>query len=79
VLFRSGVRGVTYMPTRNTPAQLARIRELAERHGFIQVSGEDINSPRQSFVIRAMDNPSFSNLIESTWKLIDHETKGAKL
>ena len=74
-----GVRGVTYMPTRNTPAQLARIRELAERHGFIQVSGEDINSPRQSFVIRAMDNPAFSNLIESTWKLIDHETKGAKL
>ena len=67
------------MPTRNTPAQLARIRELAERHGFIQVSGEDINSPRQSFVIRAMDNPAFSNLIESTWKLIDHETKGAKL
>ena len=74
-----GVRGVTYMPTRNTPAQLARIRELAERHGFIQVSGEDINSPCQSFVIKAMENPMFSNLIDATWKLIGHEKTGSAI
>ena len=74
-----GIRAVTYMPTRNTPEQLTRLRRLCDENGLFQVSGEDINSPRQSFVIRAMDNPAFSNLIESTWKLIDHETKGAKL
>lgn len=70
-----GVRGITYMPTRNTPAQLKRIRALCDRYGFMQVSGEDINSPRQSFVVRAMENPEFSNLIESAHELIRHENE----
>ena len=68
-----GIRAVTYMPTRNTPEQLARIRKLCDENGLIQVSGEDINSPRQSFVIHAMENPMFANLIDSTWRLIRHE------
>ena len=50
-----GIRAVTYMPTRNTPEQLARLRALCEKNGLFQVSGEDINSPRQSFIIRAME------------------------
>lgn len=74
-----GIRAVTYMPTRNTPEQLRRIRSLCDENGLIQVSGEDINSPRQSFVIRAMEDPMFANLIDSTWKLIRHETKGEKI
>ncbi len=69
----AGVPGVTYMPTRNTEAQLARLRALCEKNGIFQVSGEDINSPRQSFVIKAMENPLFANLIEATWTLIDIE------
>lgn len=69
----TGVQGITYMPTRNTPAQLDRIRGLADKHGLMQVSGEDINSPRQSFVVRAMENPKFENLIDSAWELIRHE------
>ena len=68
-----GVGAVTYMPTRNTMDQLARLRGLCEQYGMFQVSGEDINSPRQSFVIRAMENPMFQNLIDATWKLIEHE------
>ena len=40
---------------------------------MFQISGEDINSPRQSFIIRAMENPMFANLIDATWKLIEHE------
>ena len=68
-----GIRAVTYMPTRNTPEQLERIRRLCGENGLVEVSGEDINSPRQSFVIRAMEDPQFSNLIDSTWKLIGHE------
>lgn len=74
-LKEEGVKSVTYMPTRNTPAQLERLRGLCDRYGMFQISGEDINSPRQSFVIRAMENPMFRNLIDATWKLIEHETK----
>ncbi len=69
----TGVNGITYMPTRNTPAQLDRIRSLADRHGLMQVSGEDINSPRQSFVVKAMEDSKFENLIDSAWELIRHE------
>ncbi len=72
-LKEEGVKAVTYMPTRNTEAQLLRLRSLCDQYGMFQISGEDINSPRQSFVIRAMENPMFSNLIDATWKLIEHE------
>ena len=72
-LAEEGVKAVTYMPTRNTPAQLERLRGLCDQYGMFQISGEDINSPRQSFIIRAMENPMFQNLIDATWKLIEHE------
>ena len=75
----AGIKAVTYMPTRNTPEQLTRLRRLCDENGLFQVSGEDINSPRQSFVIRAMENPLFSNLIDATWKLIRHETDGTPI
>lgn len=78
-LREEGVWAVTYMPTRNTPAQLERLRGLCEAHGMFQVSGEDVNSPRQSFVIRAMEDPQFQNLIDATWRLIDHETTGRSI
>ena len=74
-LKEEGVKAVTYMPTRNTPQQLQRLRDLCEQYGMFQISGEDINSPRQSFVIKAMENPMFQNLIDATWKLIEHENK----
>ena len=74
-LKEEGVGAVTYMPTRNTPAQLERLRGLCDAYGMFQISGEDINSPRQSFVIRAMENPMFQNLIDATWTLIAHESK----
>ena len=73
-LKEEGVKAVTYMPTRNTPAQLERLRKLCDDYGMFQISGEDINTPRQSFVIKAMENPMFQNLIDATWKLIEHET-----
>ena len=72
-LKEEGVKAVTYMPTRNTPAQLERLRSLCDQYGMFQISGEDINSPRQIFVIKAMENPMFQNLIDATWKLIEHE------
>ena len=72
-LKEEGVTAVTYMPTRNTPAQLERLRKLCDDYGMFQISGEDINTPRQSFIIKAMENPMFQNLIDATWKLIEHE------
>jgi hypothetical protein len=64
---------VTYMPSRNTPQQLDRVRALCRKHGFFQISGEDINSPRQSFVCTAMRDEKYNNLYDSTWALIGHE------
>jgi len=75
-LNEQGVWAVTYMPTRNTPAQLERLRGLCGQYDMFEVSGEDINSPRQSFIIRAMEDPQFQNLIDATWRLIEHEKTG---
>ena len=68
-------KAVTYMPSRNTMEQLRRVRALCERYGFFQSSGEDINSPRQSFICEAQRNPEFANLYDSTMTLIRHETE----
>ena len=68
-----GFLAVAYMPTRNTPAQLDRIMAFCREYGFFQISGEDINSPRQKFACAALAKPEFSHLIDSTWALIGHE------
>jgi hypothetical protein len=73
VLKDLGFNAVTYMPSRNTFAQLERVRGFCDRYGFFQISGEDINQPRQSFVCEALRKPEFRNLIQSTWALIGHE------
>lgn len=68
-----GFHAVTYMPARNTPGQLERIKALCEKYEMLQISGEDINSPRQSFTCTAMENPLFKNLTDSAWALVGHE------
>jgi hypothetical protein len=69
----TGFNAVTYMPTRNTPEQLARVIALCEKQKLFQISGEDINTPFQSFICKALDEPQFRHLIDSTWELIRHE------
>ncbi len=73
VIKEYGFDAITYMPTRNTPEQLARLTALCEEHGFFQISGEDINSPRQSFRCKALDDPKFHHLIDATYTLIGYE------
>lgn len=68
-----GFRAVTYMPPRNTPEQLARIHALAVRHGLLEVSGVDINQPRQSFECPELRDPALAFLNEATWALVAHE------
>jgi len=71
-----GFLAVTYMPPRNTRAQLARIRQLCEEFGFMEISGVDINQPRQSFNCPELRLPEFSHLNDATWAMVAHETFG---
>ncbi len=66
-----GFNAVTYMPSRNTAEQLSRVMKLCADNGFFQISGEDINSPRQSFICEALTK--YPHLMTATYALIGHE------
>lgn len=72
-LVDAGFQALTYMPPRNTAAQLARLRGLCEQHGLMEISGVDINSSRQTFSCPEVLQPSMSRLIDTTWALVAHE------
>lgn len=72
-LKKAGFKAVAYMPTRNTPEQLAKIQGLCKKYNLFEISGEDINSPRQQFFCKALALDEYSHLIDSTWALIGHE------
>ena len=75
ILKEQKVDAVTYMPSRNTPEQLDNVMSLCKKYGFFEISGEDINSPRQSFICKQLAQPEFSHLIKATWTLIERENK----
>jgi hypothetical protein len=60
-----GFNAVTYMPTRNTPEQLAKLICLCEKHGLFQISGE--------VICPALEKPEYMHLIESTYALVGHD------
>jgi hypothetical protein len=72
-LSRLGFRAVTYMPPRNTEEQLRRVQRLCAEWGFMEISGVDINSSRQSFNCPEVLLPPFRHLIDTTWALVAHE------
>jgi hypothetical protein len=72
-LKRIGYKAITYMPPRNSREQLKRVQKLCSKLGFMEISGVDINSSRQSFHCPEVLYPDFSHLIDSTWALIAHE------
>lgn len=74
-----GIEAIAYMPTRNTPSQLQRLMKLCEKYDLFEISGEDINSPRQSFDCKALALPEYSHLIQSTWALIGHESISSEM
>ncbi len=69
----AGFQAITYMPPRNTVAQLSRLRNLCERQGLMEISGVDINSSRQGFSCPEVLAPSMARLLDSTWALVAHE------
>jgi hypothetical protein len=73
-----GFLGITYMPPRNTKAQLERLHRLCSHYDFIEICGVDINSPRQSFNCPEIRRPEFAQLIETTWALAAHEQRCAQ-
>ncbi len=72
-LKRLGFYAVTYMPPRNTRAQLERLSALCRSEELMEISGVDINSSRQSFNCPEVMDPAFKHLIEATWALVAHE------
>jgi hypothetical protein len=72
-----GFPAITYMPPRNTLAQLERLQRLCERYGFMEISGVDINQPRQSFNCPELRLPAFRHLDDATWAMVAHEAFSA--
>lgn len=70
---RLGFKGITYMPPRNTSAQLARLQALCRAHRLFEISGVDINSSRQAFTCPIILEPQFRHLVDATWALFAHE------
>lgn len=73
---KMGISAVTYMPSRNTIAQLERLMALCDKYGLRQISGEDINSPSQSFICKQLADPRFAHLVDAAWKLVEREREG---
>jgi len=68
-----GFKAVTYMPPRNSLKQLLNVQRLCDQFNFMEISGVDINSSRQSFNCREVLQNEFRHLIDTTWALIAHE------
>ena len=68
-----GFLAVTYMPPRNTPAQIETIQRYAAEGNYMEISGVDINSSRQSFNCPEVLSPGCKHLLDTTWALIAHE------
>ena len=70
MLQEEGVRGVTYMPARNTREQLERLQKLCRDYGMMDISGEDVNSSRQSMICPQLSDPQFRDLVDAAWQLV---------
>lgn len=73
MLREEGVKAITYMPARNTPEQIGRLQGLCREYGMTEISGEDVNSSRQSMICPQLEKPEFAHLVEMAWKLVKRE------
>lgn len=78
VVKQNGFEAIAYMPSRNTMEQLKRVMGKCKEYGFVEISGEDINQPRQSFICEKLREPEFAHLEDSTWALVGHEIAAEK-
>ncbi len=68
-----GFEAFAYMPSRNTMEQLTRVMDACKKFEFFEISGEDINQPRQSFICLKQRDDAFLHLGDNTWALVGHE------
>lgn len=73
MLKAEGVRAVTYMPARNTQEQIERLQSLCRKYGMTEISGEDVNSSRQSMICPQLARPEFRHLVDKAWELVKRE------
>lgn len=76
VINELGIKSITYSPTRNTTDQLEKLRSLARKYDMFTVCGDDINSIRQSFVIKSLENQEFGDLVVNSKILEVNEKLG---
>ena len=79
MLNREGVKAVTYMPARNTPEQISRLQGLCRRYGMTEISGEDVNSSRQSMICPELEKEEFRHLVDMAWTLVNREKNFTKI
>ena len=72
-LHEYGMRAFSYAPTRNAPDQVERVRELCRKYEMLEILGEDINQPRQSFIMTYTDDRDREFFNDATWAIIGHE------
>ena len=72
-LQEEGVKAITYMPARNTPEQIARLQNLCRKYKMTEISGEDVNSSRQSMICPQLAKPEFRHLVDMAWTLVKRE------
>ena len=73
MLSEEGVKAITYMPARNTPEQITRLQALCRKYGMTEISGEDVNSSRQSMICPQLVQPEFRHLVDMAWTLVNRE------
>ena len=73
MLNEEGVRAITYMPARNTPEQIERLQGLCRKYNMTEISGEDVNSSRQSMICPQLAKPEFRHLVSMAWTLVERE------
>ncbi|MBQ7779792.1 MAG: PHP domain-containing protein [Clostridia bacterium] len=73
MLKNEGVKAITYMPARNTPEQITRLQGLCREYGMTEISGEDVNSSRQSMICTQLAKPEFRHLVDMAWTLVERE------
>ena len=72
-LHEYGMRAFSYAPTRNAPDQVEKVRELCRKYEMLEILGEDINQPRQSFIMTYTDDRDREFFNDATWAIIGHE------
>ncbi|MDD5111931.1 MAG: hypothetical protein PHG85_05255 [Candidatus Altiarchaeota archaeon] len=72
-LAKNGVEGIAIMPHRNTPEQIRRVSELAEKYDLLIISGVDINRAEQPLIHHRATAAEYPGFRVAANAMIGHE------